>query len=49
MDIEYRRILGGNFGDDMNSWFWEKLSPGGWNETENDEDMISTLVKYLPV
>ena len=44
MDIEYRRILGGNFGDDMNSWFWEKLSPGGWNETENTLLGIGSLL-----
>ena len=44
MDIEYRRILGGNFGDDMNSWFWEKLSPGGWSETENTLLGIGSLL-----
>tara|TARA_Y100001954_G_C15817659_1_gene608369 strand:- start:817 stop:1872 length:1056 start_codon:yes stop_codon:yes gene_type:complete len=30
MEIEYTHVTAGNFGDDMNSWFWEKLSPGGW-------------------
>ena len=44
MDIEYRRIIGGNFGDDMNSWFWERLSPGGWNETENTLLGIGSLL-----
>jgi len=44
MDIEYRRILGGNFGDDMNSWFWEKLSPGGWNKSENTLLGIGSLL-----
>ncbi|MBH33087.1 MAG: exosortase [Euryarchaeota archaeon] len=44
MDIEYRRIIGGNFGDDMNSWFWEKLSSGGWNETENTLLGIGSLL-----
>ena len=44
MDIEYRRIIGCNFGDDMNSWFWERLSPGGWNETENTLLGIGSLL-----
>ena len=44
MDIEYRRILGGNFGDDMNSWFWEELSSGGWGETENTLLGIGSLL-----
>ena len=30
MEVEYTRVAAGNFGDDMNSWFWEKLSPDGW-------------------
>lgn len=30
MEIEYTHVTAGNFGDDMNSWFWEKFSPGGW-------------------
>jgi len=44
MDIEYRKIFGGNFGDDMNSWFWEKLSPGGWGETKNTLLGIGSLL-----
>ncbi len=44
MDIEYQRIMGGNFGDDMNSWFWDRLSPGGWNETENTLLGIGSLL-----
>jgi succinoglycan biosynthesis protein ExoV len=31
MDLFYCRIEGGNFGDDMNAWFWDALMPG-WRD-----------------
>lgn len=34
--MKYAHISGGNFGDDINSWIWEKLRPGNWeNSTEH--------------
>jgi succinoglycan biosynthesis protein ExoV len=32
MQLYYYRAPGGNFGDDLNAWLWERLAPGRWSE-----------------
>lgn len=45
MELHYFRTSGGNFGDDLNGWFWDDLLPG-WSERHPGSLMvgIGTLI-----
>lgn len=34
MILYYHNELKGNFGDDLNSWIWDKLIPGDWHSSD---------------
>ena len=51
MELLYFRVPGGNFGDDMNEWLWDRLLPGwrGWT-TDTALMGVGTILKrgFIP-
>jgi succinoglycan biosynthesis protein ExoV len=45
MKLHYHKEPHGNFGDDLNAWLWEELTPGIWNDS--GDTMVSGIGTIL--
>jgi succinoglycan biosynthesis protein ExoV len=48
MKLNYAKLRGGNFGDDLNPWLWNQLLPGALNDDNSEVFVgIGTILNSL--